>query len=103
MARKLRSCRKELEKKLNGYPWPEDQRRTAIEQIELIRIAETEADGELVTITPKMTIEDLYDLYGHLQGQIAATTNLVAAIAALHTDRETIERIIRATEVSNGY
>jgi hypothetical protein len=102
MARKLRSCRKELEKKLHGYSWPEDQRRIAIEQIELIRAAEMEADGEILT-TPKMTIEDLYDLYGHLQGQIAATTNLAAALAALHPDKQTIERVIQFTATSNGY
>jgi hypothetical protein len=51
---------------------------------------------------PKMTIEDLYDLYGHLQGQIAATTNLAAA-TSLHPDKETIERVIQFTASSNGY
>jgi len=50
-----------------------------------------------------MTIEDLYELYGHLQGQIAATTNLAAAIAALHPDRQTIERLMLATAASDGY
>jgi hypothetical protein len=56
-----------------------------------------------MTTEPKMTTEDLYELYGHLQGQIAATTNVAAAIAALHPDRQTIERIIRATATSKGY
>jgi hypothetical protein len=50
-----------------------------------------------------MTIEDLYETYGHLQGQIAATTNLCAAIAALYPDRQIIERIIAATSTSDGY
>jgi len=52
---------------------------------------------------PKPTIEDLYELYGHLQGQIAATTNLAAALAAFHPDRQAIEQVIAATAASKGY
>jgi hypothetical protein len=50
-----------------------------------------------------MTIDDLYELYGHLQGQIAATTNLAAAVVATHPHRQTIERIIEFTAASEGY
>jgi hypothetical protein len=103
MARDLRRHRKKMEKKLRQHPWPEDQRRIAIEQIELIRVAEMEADGELMTTAPKMTIENLYLVYAHLQGQIAATTNLAAALAALHPDKQTIERVIQFTATSNGH
>jgi hypothetical protein len=53
--------------------------------------------------TQKMTIDDLYELYGHLQGQLAAATNLAAAVAALHPDRQTIERVIESTAASKGY
>jgi hypothetical protein len=102
MARDLRRHRKEMEKKLRRHPYPEDQRRIAIEQIELIRAAEIEAAGEPMT-APKMTIENLYEVYAHLQGQIAATTNLAAALAALHPDKQTIERVIQFTATSNGY
>jgi hypothetical protein len=56
-----------------------------------------------VTTVPKMTVEDLCDLYGHLQGQIAATTNVAAALAALHPDKQTIERVIQFTATGNGY
>ena len=56
----------------------------------------------MITV-PKMTIEDLYELYGHLQGQIAATTNLDAALAALHPDKQTIERVIQFAATSNGH
>ena len=52
---------------------------------------------------PKMTMDALYELYGHLQGQIAATTNVAAAIAALHPNRQIIERLIQATASSDGY
>jgi hypothetical protein len=47
-----------------------------------------------------MKIEDLYDLYGHLQGQVSVAINVSAAIAALHPSRETIERIIHWTAAS---
>jgi hypothetical protein len=53
--------------------------------------------------TRTVTLEELYELYRHLQGQIAATTSLAAALAALHPDRRTIERVIEATAVSKGY
>jgi hypothetical protein len=45
MARELRRHRKSLERRLRRHPWPEDQRRIAIEQISLIRLAEAEVDG----------------------------------------------------------
>jgi hypothetical protein len=47
-----------------------------------------------------MKVEDLYDLYGHLQGQVSVAINVSAAIAALHPGRQTIENIIGATAES---
>jgi hypothetical protein len=50
------------------------------------------------------TIDDLYIAYAHLAGQLAATTNLAAALAAVHPmDRETFERVMAATAASDGY
>jgi hypothetical protein len=48
----------------------------------------------------KMTIEELYDTYGHLQGQVSVAINMCAAMAALHPSRETIERIVNFTATS---
>jgi hypothetical protein len=53
---------------------------------------------------PTPTLDDLYDSYAHLAGQLAAVTNLAAALAALHPEHEqTIERILEATSGSKGY
>ena len=54
---------------------------------------------------PAPTIDDLYTANAHLAGQLAATTNLVAALAALHPeDRETFERVvIRHRGATHGY
>lgn len=50
------------------------------------------------------TIDELYIAYAHLAGQIAATTNLAAALVALHPEcRQTLERIMAATEASDGH
>jgi hypothetical protein len=50
------------------------------------------------------TIDELYVAYAQLAGQLAVTTNLAAALAALHSERhQTLERVIAATEASGGY
>ena len=50
------------------------------------------------------TIDELYIAYAHVAGQLAVTTNLAAALAALHPEhRETLERVMAATEASDGY
>lgn len=47
-----------------------------------------------------MTIDELYKVYGRLQGQVAAAVNVCAMMAALHPARESIERILEATATS---
>jgi hypothetical protein len=50
------------------------------------------------------TMDELYIAYAHVAGQLAVTTNLAAALAALHPEHhETLERVIAATEASGGY
>ena len=50
------------------------------------------------------TIDELYVSYAHLAGQLAVATNLAAALAALHPEHhQTLERVLAATEASNGY
>lgn len=50
------------------------------------------------------TIDELHMAYAHLAGQLAITTNLAAALVALHPEhRQTLERVIAATEASGGY
>jgi hypothetical protein len=53
--------------------------------------------------SPKLTLEDLYVCYGHLQGQVAAVNTIAAALAALHPDKATIERVLHMTESSDGF
>jgi hypothetical protein len=50
-----------------------------------------------------MKIEDLYVVYGALQGQVAAITNVCAALAAKHLDKELLERVLTTTQQSEGY
>jgi len=50
-----------------------------------------------------MATPTIDDLYAHLAGQLAIATNLAAALAALHPEhRQTLERVIAATEASGG-
>jgi hypothetical protein len=50
------------------------------------------------------TIDELHIAYAHLAGQLAVTTNLAAALVALHPEhRQTAERVLSATAASGGY
>lgn len=50
------------------------------------------------------TIDELHIAYAHLAGQVALTTNLAAALVALHPEhRQMLERVIAATEASDGH
>jgi len=50
------------------------------------------------------TIDELHMAYAHLAGQLAITTNLAAALVALHPEhRQIVERVMAATEASGGY
>jgi len=50
------------------------------------------------------TIDELHMAYAHLAGQLAITTNLAAALVALHPEhRQVVERVMAATEASGGY
>jgi hypothetical protein len=50
------------------------------------------------------TIDELHIAYAHLAGQLAITTNLAAALVALHPEhRQILERVVAATEASGGY